>query len=461
MARTFRTILLSSAVALSALFLSSAQLSAQGKYTPTKENIESRQEFNQDRFGIFIHWGVYSMLGQGEWVMNNLNIPYKEYSHLADGFNPSKFNADEWVAAIKGSGAKYITITSRHHDGFSMFDTKASDYKITNTPFGRDVLKELSQSCQQQGIRLHFYYSHLDWGRDDYYPLGRTGHGAGRNTNQPSTSWKHYQDFMDQQLTELLTNYGKIGAIWFDGVWDKDAFPREDQPEIWGLTHQYQLIHSLQPGCLVANNHHLVPFEGEDIQTFERDVPGSNEAGYSADQGISTIMPLETCQTMNGSWGYRVNDTNYKSTAQIIKLLARTSGKGANLLLNIGPRPDGTLPDEAVVRLKEIGEWMGINSESIYGTSAGITGDQLWGVSTKKDNALYLHILDKTNAIVLPSESAKNILGGGVVSVTMLDGGKNVYYSVDKKTGNITIILDELDLSKGDAVVKVVFKKNI
>ena len=235
--------------------------------------------------------------------MNTDNIDCHEYAKAASGFYPSRFNAQEWVAAIKASGAKYICITSRHHDGFSMFDTKYSDYDIVDaTPFKRDVIKELAEECRKQGIRLHLYYSHLDWTREDYYPLGRTGHGTGRTSHG---EWATYYQFMNHQLTELLTNYGPIGAIWFDGMWDQpDGFD-------WKLEEQYKLIHQLQPACLIGNNHHKTPYPGEDFQMFERDLPGENKAGLSG-QSVSAL-PLETCETMNGMWGYKIKDQNYKS----------------------------------------------------------------------------------------------------------------------------------------------------
>lgn len=367
-------------------------------YTPSKENEASRTAFQDDKFGIFIHWGIYSMLGQGEWVMNNLDLSKEEYSKLASGFYPINFNAHDWVAAIKASGAKYITITSRHHDGFSMFDTKYSDYNIVDaTPFKRDVLKELSEECQKQGIALHFYYSHLDWYREDYYPLGRTGHGTGRESHG---EWKTYDAFMKNQLTELLTNYGPIRAIWFDGWWDQN--PDFD----WHLSEQYSLIHKLQSGCLVGNNHHVTPFEGEDIQIFERDLPGENKAGLSG-QDISRL-PLETCETMNGMWGYKITDQNYKSTTELIHYLVNAAGKNANLLMNIGPQPNGELPAVAVQRLKEMGEWMNVYGETIYGTRGGIVAPHSWGVTTQKDNRLFVHVLDlKDTGLYLPITSQK------------------------------------------------------
>ena len=317
--------------------------------------------------------------------MTNENINCQEYAKVAKAFYPHNFDARQWIAAIKKSGARYITFTTRHHEGFSMWDTKQSDYNIMHTPYGKDIVKQLVDECHKQQIGIHLYYSHLDWTREDY-PIGRTGRGTGRDAGK--ANWPAYYDFMNKQLTELLSNYGKINAIWFDGWWDHD---QDSIPFNWELPEQYALIHRLQPACLIGNNHHQHPFEGEDIQIFERDVPGENKAGLSG-QDISRL-PLETCQTMNGMWGYKVKDQNYKTARELIQLLVRTSGKGANLLLNIGPQPDGSLPAVALNRLEEIGKWLSENGETIYGTTGGevAAGDQV--VSTRKGDKCYLHVL--------------------------------------------------------------------
>ena len=391
-----------------ALLFCSIQVSFGQNYQPTQEILQAREKFNDYRFGIFLHWGIYSMFAQGEWYMTNKQLDCEEYAKAANAFYPHQFNANTWVEAIKKSGARYICFTSRHHDGFSMWNTQVSDYNIMNTPFGRDVIKELAEACHNQDMALHLYYSHIDWTRPDY-PRGRTGQRTCKNL-QPD--WNNYYRFMNEQLTELLTNYGKIGAIWFDGWWDHDE---DSIPFDWQLDKQYALIHQLQPSCLVGNNHHQTPFEGEDIQIFERDVPGENKAGLSG-QSISRL-PLETCQTMNGMWGYKVEDQNYKSTNELIRLLARTAGKGANLLLNIGPQPDGQLPETALNRLSEIGQWLKLHGESIYGTDAGNfkQGEEI--VTTQKDNLVYVHIL---------TDTIKE------VKIPMKDKVKNVYKLDDK-----------------------------
>ena len=383
-------------------FLVTFSLFAQTSYTPTAENLKAREEFRDGKFGIFLHWGLYSMLATGEWTMTNNNLNYKEYAKLAGGFYPSKFNAAEWVAAIKASGATYICFTTRHHEGFSMFKSQYTDYNVVDaTPFRRDIVKELADECHKQGIRLHFYYSHIDWYREDC-PWGRTGRGTGRPN--PKGNWVSYYQFMNNQLTELLTNYGPVGAIWFDGVWDQDANPDFD----WQLDEQYALIHRLQPSCLVGNNHHHTPFPGEDIQIFERDLPGENKAGLSG-QDISSL-PLETCETMNGMWGYKITDPNYQSPTTLIHYLVNAAGKNANLLMNIGPQPNGELPAVALQRLKEVGEWMKQYGETIYGTRGGLVAPHHWGVTTQKGNTLYVHILnyaDKELALPLQGRKVK------------------------------------------------------
>lgn len=378
---------------IAATGLTTAVWGQEQQYVPSPEVLKSREDFAADRFGIFLHWGIYSMFGQGEWYLNYGPLA-EEYAKAASGFYPASFNAEQWVEAIKDSGAKYLCFTSRHHDGFSMFDTEQSDYNIVDaTPFGRDVFKELAEACHKNDISLHVYYSHLDWTRDDY-PWGRTGHTTGRDSTK--ADWDNYSRFMDAQLTEILSNYGPIRAIWFDGWWDHDE---DSIPFNWDLPRQYNLIHSLQPGCLVGNNHHQTPFEGEDIQIFERDVPGENSAGLSG-QDISRL-PLETCQTMNGMWGYKIIDTNYKTTDNLIKYLVKTAGKGANLLLNIGPQPNGELPAVALERLKEMGQWMRENGETIYGTQGSPFGETEWGTATTKGNTIYAHVLNRDKKEIL------------------------------------------------------------
>ena len=433
-----------------ALFVAASAM-AQTGYVPTPENIASRREFADSKFGIFIHWGIYSTYAQGEWYLHRSQLNHQEYKKAADAFYPHRFNAKEWVAAIKDSGAKYITFTSRHHDGFSMWNSAYTDYDIADaTPFKRDIIKELARECHRQGIRLHFYYSHVDWSRDDYpWPTDENAHRKrkvpGRDHHEGG--FANYYKFMNNQLTELLTKYGKIGAIWFDGYWDQ----RHNAEKFdWKLDEQYAMIHRLQPGCLVGNNSHVAAHPGEDFQIFERDLPGENKAGYSEGQEVTNHLPLETCQTMNKSWGYTVRDNNYKSLEYLIRYLVSTSGKGANLLLNIGPQPNGELPTAALERLKGMGEWLRKYGDTIYGTTAGDIPAQDWGVTTRKGDRLFVHIFDlNEKTLYLPLEIQ-------VVAAKVFDGGKAISFTQSKE--GITLAFDEVP-SGTDYIVELTTEK--
>jgi len=393
------------------LFLGLAlALASPAQYTSGPQNLEARRWFQDARFGLFIHWGVYSVLGDGEWVLNNRKIPLGDYEKLPPQFNPVKFDAAEWVSLAKSAGMRYITITSKHHDGFAMFDSKVSDWDIADrTPYKKDVLKMLAEECRRQGLKLFFYHSHLDWRHPDYYPRGRTGHNTGR---PESGEWYRYLDFMDAQLRELLTNYGEIGGIWFDGWWDR---PKAD----WRLEKTYKLIHDLQPAALIGNNHHQAPFDGEDFQMFEKDLPGQNTAGFNAESKIGRL-PLETCETINRAWGYNKGDSRHKSVQELIHYLVRAAGHNANFLLNVGPRPDGAIQPEFVERLNQIGAWLRINGDSIYGTRQGPIPPRDWGVTTQKGKKVYVHVLKLDDDVLglprLPSKIARaSLLNGAKV----------------------------------------------
>ena len=367
----------------------------QEKYIPTKENLEAREWFQDARFGLFIHWGVYSVLGDGEWVMNNQNISIKEYEKLSTFFNPVYFDAEEWVLMAKNAGMKYITITSRHHDGFSMFDSKASNYNIVDrTPYGKDVLKMLAEACRKHDIKLFFYYSQLDWYRDDYFPRGRTGTGIeGRGEG----NWDDYIDFMKAQLTELLTNYGEIGGIWFDGEWDQikwDGKRFGTKIMDFKLDEVYKLIHDLQPQALIGSNHHLAPNPGEDFQMFEKDLPGRSTKSFATKAEDIGNLPLEVCETINGSWGFNLKDRKHKSKKDLVQYLVKAAGYDSNLLLNVGPMPNGRIQKEHIKSLKEVGEWVNDYGKTIYGTRRGPIDPTDEIASTQIDNTVYIHLLN-------------------------------------------------------------------
>jgi alpha-L-fucosidase len=266
-----------------------------------------------------------------------------------------------------------------------MYDSKVSDYNIVDaTPYGKDVLGLLKKECDKQGIKLFFYHSQLDWHHPDYYPIGRTGKEIEGRTQ--SGDWDSYIEYMNTQLSELLTQYGDIGGIWFDGMWDK---PDAD----WKLSETYALIHKLQPGALVGSNHHKMPYPGEDFMMFERDLPGENSMGFN-NTGISDQVPIEMCETMNGSWGFNIIDQNYKSVKKLTQTMVRAAGYGANFLLNTGPMPNGMIQPENVDTLMAIGQWLERHGESIYGTRKGPVIPQEWGATTQKGNMVYIHVLD-------------------------------------------------------------------
>lgn len=387
----------STVISFCSLILSTATAFAQEAYEPAKENLEAREWFQDAKFGLFIHWGVYSNLAGGgdkgiaEWIMENKKIPVAQYEKIPSYFNPVAFDPEEWVSMAKNAGMKYITITSKHHDGFAMYDSQTSDYDIVDrTPYGKDVLKMLAEECERQGIKLFFYYSQLDWHHPDYYPRGGTGKDY---TGRPENGdWDNYLTYMNTQLSELLTNYGEIGGIWFDGMWDK---PEAD----WQLAETYSLIHKLQPQALVGSNHHKKPFPGEDFQMFEQDLPGENTTGFGGSY-ISEELPLEMALTINNSWGYNLIDDQHKSAEELISLMVKAAGRNANLLLNVGPMPTGEIQEEHKASLAELGKWMDENGETIYGSRGGPIPPQAWGVSTAKGEKVYLHILDQKENVL-------------------------------------------------------------
>ena len=422
-----------------------------GEYTPVKENLEARHQFQDNKYGMFIHWGLSSVLGDGEWVMNNRNIKVADYTRLLRSFNPVDFDAAKWVATVKNAGMKYIVFITRHHDGFSNWDTKQSDWKITNTPYGKDVLKMLAEECKKQGIKLGLYYSTLDWYRNDYpYETGRTGKGTGRTAK---SNYASYLQFMKNQLTELLTNYGEVMSIWFDGHWDQtnpegdaDRKSRID----WKYDEIYALIHKLQPQCMIGNNHHLSPIPGEDFQMFERDLPGENKSGLSFQK--ASALPLETCETINGAWGYNITDRNYKTAQQVVQLLVGAAGRNANLLLNVGPMPNGMIQPEFTDTLAAAGKWLQQYGESIYGTRGGPLGPQPWGVTTQKEKRIFLHLFKtpEANTILLPATKEK------VKQVTLFGTDQKVKYKQQKD--GITITTEGVTIDGSDTVILVELK---
>lgn len=329
------------------------------EYQVAEWNHKAREEFSAMRFGVFIHFGLYAPYAQGEWYLFNSRLDEGAYSRMLYGFCPSKFDAKEWVRIVKASGAKYITITSRHHEGFSLWPTKVDDgYNIANTPFKRDILGELAAACKEEGIQLNFYYSLMDWHRLDY-PEGSCTRAIRGRAGKCRNDYPAYKKFMLGQIAELLKY--EPGNIWFDGEWDH---PKEFD---WEYDEIYDLIHSAK--VLVANNNHKALRPKEDIQLFERDLPGENESGYSKGQEVEKFAPLEQCDVIQKNvWGYKIGEEKFRSPEEICSMVVRSSAKNSNMLMNIGPDGSGRFPEKAVSSMLKAGEWFKVYGDKIYAT---------------------------------------------------------------------------------------------
>jgi alpha-L-fucosidase len=375
--------------------------------------------FQDNRFGLFIHWGLYSILAKEEWIMHTAHIPVPEYEKLVSQFNPIKFNAEEWVSLAADAGQKYMVITSRHHDGFSMYDTALSDYKVTNTPFKRDPLHELANACARRGdVKLGFYSSLLDW-----------HHPAYRFRQESGLAWSDYIAFLHGQVRELCTNFGEIACLWFDGDWPRQALNDDMAYFAAGGSFEYEalydMIHTLQPHAVVMNNRHAQPLPGEDVQGFEQDLPGMNSAGFNTTDIYD--IPGEVAMTINDHWGYSQDDHNNKSTRHLVHTVARSASVGANLLLNVGPTPEGEILPVQVRRLHGVGLWLKANGPSIYGTRAGVIPPTKETVSTRRGSLHYVHVLDYLGDCVTLEQvpesikHARLLRDGSPVSLTRQD----------------------------------------
>ncbi len=352
------------------------------------------------KFGMFIHWGAYSIpggerngeicRGGAEWIMDKLDYTIEDYENeVVAKFNPIKFNADEWVSMAKDAGMKYIVLTSKHHDGFCLWDSEITDYDIMDaSPFKRDIIKELAEACQKQDIKFCFYHSIVDW----HHPQAQAPLYPNYNAGQKDQTVvnpafpKYYKNYLKPQVTELLTNYGDIGVVWFDGDWIAD-YTTEMGKEL------YNHIREIQPNTIINNrvDKGRMGMEGMDREgnfvgdfgTPEQEIPAT---GIDSD--------WESCMTMNRSWGYKPSDTKWKSSERLIQNLVDIISKGGNFLLNVGPDGQGLFPPESVERLAAIGVWTRANSESIYEAKASPYDRPEWGRYTSKAGLLYAHVFD-------------------------------------------------------------------
>lgn len=398
--------------------------------------------WREARFGLFVHWGVYSILA-GEWngttnhaecIRETAQIPLRKYNELVPQFNPVKFNANEWVKMVKDAGMKYIVITSKHIDGFCLFDSKETEFDIMSTPFKRDILKELSDACMKNGIKLCFYYAIWDSNHPDYLPRRKWEN----DRLVDGADMDRYVSYMKNQLKELVSNYGKIGVLWFDGEWEK-TWTHERGKDM------YDYMRKLDPDIIINNR---VDKGRTDMAGLTRDSTFYGDFGTAEQEILSTSpgVDWESCMTMNDHWGYNKMDQNWKSTEDLIRKLIDIASKGGNFLLNVGPTAEGLFPKASIERLKEIGGWMKENGEAIYETQASPFQKLDWGRCTQKtkgkNTILYLHVFDwpKHGELIVPKLKNK------IVKVYALCGhgkrelpvGKTGYGTISVNVNSVT-----------------------
>lgn len=395
------------------------------------EDTRSRQRmqrFADAKFGMFIHWGPYAVASvEASWPImqpGKWGISEAEYRALPQRFNPVQFDARAWVRLAKAAGQRYIVFTTKHHDGFCMFDSQYTGYKITRTPYGKDIVAQLAEAARAEGMPLGFYYSPPDM-----------HHPAFRDTSKPSTTnwqgeperpeWPLYLDYMELQLRELLTRYGDVFLIWFDGLGNQEKYAG---------TRFHEVIRKLQPDALINNR---IGLTGDFVTPEQRLPNGIPRKGARvgntdpADRGLAIdapppeeFQPWETCMTINGTWGYNQRDVQFKSATQLIRSLIDAASKGGNFLLNVGPTPEGTIQPEFAERLRAIGKWLEANGESIYGTTYGPLQSVRFGRTTAKGTTLYLHVFDMPmNALQIDGIASR------VMSVKLLSGGAALQFS--------------------------------
>lgn len=368
-----------------------------------EERVKRTEWMMKDRFGMFIHWGLYAIPARGEWIRNQERITVEDYQQYFDEFNPTEYDPKTWAKLAKEAGMKYAVMTAKHHDGFCLFDSALTEYKATNTHAGRDLIREYVDAFRAEGLKVGLYYSLLDWHHPDYPKYGDLHHPMRDNEafKDEVIDFEKYKAYLHGQVKELLSNYGQIDVMWFDFSYKNDNYDMSGDK--WGSKELVEMMRSIQPDIVIDNrlevNHGMDNdrFTSGEIEDYTGDFVSPEQiipAGGIADSK-STVIPWEACITLNNHWGYSSTDIDYKTPKQVIHALVECVSKGGNLLLNVGPDATGVIPDESVAILQEVGQWMKRNGDSIYGAGCSDLSKPEWGRYTQKGNMLYAHIYER------------------------------------------------------------------
>jgi alpha-L-fucosidase len=374
----------------------SAATALAGEPAPAAAGDDDREQrmrwWHQARFGMFVHWGLYSAVGRHEWVMENEAIPVAEYEQLARHFTPQPNAARAWAKLARQAGQKYMVMTTKHHEGFCLFDTKLTNYSAPKQACGRDLVKEFVDAARAEGLRVGFYYSLMDWHHPD-----------GARCAEDESARRRFVDYIHGQVRELCTNYGQLDVLWYDVNWPLT-------PEGWEAAQMNAMVRKLQPGIIINNRSGLT----EDFATPEQRIEAADRA-------------WEACMTMNGSWGYQRADDDWKSPKTVLRNLITCARDGGNYLLNIGPRPDGSIPEESVRILTAVGKWMEKNGDTIYTAESCQVKRSAYALFTRKGNTLYMHVYFWPGEYVAISG-----LKAQVKSARLHAGGKTVKFDQDR-----------------------------
>ena len=381
------------------------------KSTVVEERTKRTQWYTEARFGMFIHWGLYAIPARGEWVRSVEEIPAEEYDPLLNEFKAENYDPKKWARLAKKAGMKYAVLTAKHHDGFCLYDSKFTDYKSTNTPCKRDLVREFLDAFREEGIKVGLYYSLLDWKHPDYPHYKDKIHPMRNNPEygNENRDFNRYLDYMFSQIKELLTDYGKLDIMWYDFSYDNMKC------DTWKAAELIEMVRSIQPHIIIDNR---LEGSGEDAGSIKTADPTPYSGDFASPEqmippaGIRDIngnlIPWEACITLNNNWGYASADTHYKSAKTVIRMLVECVSKGGNLLLNVGPNAKGEIPKQSVDILEEVGEWMSGNGSSIYGCTIADQPKPEWGRFTQKGNILYAHVMEEqVGAICLPHMAGK------------------------------------------------------